>query len=598
MESFDTPANKYMHFCLNRIIYILNIYKNISFEKQSFIKNILEKQEISKKKYLDTTYETLQREVLKNQLDSFKNQLCKISKKLCDFKIDTPIQDQNQIQFSIKFKEPCKNYDNSYFIEDPKFLLDKKIDYVVLELPENWKEYKHLFQKNYIFEVTAKVFGKYIQSKKDGLLLTLSEIKNVSIHAADITNIKNKLNTEFIDNINVDDIQREKKIVNRNIDNYQNMSKVMKDSDDKIDSLFKKAKKISRQFKKKKIGIQSKYPQSILFVTNKLYSTPYNLYKKLTEEFGINERVITQLEQTEKIGLIKINEIYESWCLISIIKILIERLGFKPDENWADKIIESVFSKGKNAEITFHFTHDGYLEPIHLRLTYQKILPNGKRPDFVLEIENNNDSSNSYTPLILDAKFRGDVTKESIDKDINDMFYGRKYGDYGKVFILHTSCKAMYDKNNNFISLSPLSWGAYSSYGGEEDHIKGHIFFLPSSRYPFSYDNLQRLIGLFLQQNSDLVGFKTEEGYKYEKTNNILCIGCGSKDLSISIDHTGKGNMKYYIECNKCGLKTERTLCFCCQRNKLYKNGIHGTYHITKAYQITNVVCPKCNSYL
>ena len=91
----------------------------------------------------------------------------------------------------------------------------------------------------------------------------------------------------------------------------------------------------------------------------------------------------------------------------------------------------------------------------------------------------------------------------------------------------------------------------------------------------------------------------TDEKTKYRliKTDNILCIGCGSNDLLISKDYTRSGNIKFIIECKKCGLKSERTLCFRCHRQKLYKNGPWWTYHITKATQVSNVVCPNCGAY-
>ena len=338
-------------------------------------------------------------------------------------------------------------------------------------------------------------------------------------------------------------------------------------------------------------------------MTNNLYSTPYNFFRKISDNLGINERVINQLEQIDKIGLIKINEIYEYWCLISIIKVLVEKLKFKPDKNWSEKIVDSIFLRGKNSSISFHFIHDGIIKPIRLLLTYQKTLPTGRRPDFVLEIENDADQNANYVPLILDAKFRGDVRNKVIERDIDDMYEGRKYGDFGSVFILHTSCKAMYDENNVFKSLSPLSWGAFSCYGGENklDHKKGHIFFLPSPRYPFSFDNLQRLIGAFLQQNSEIVACKNPEGQLFEytltKTNNLMCIGCGSNNLSIRVEKTCSQNNKYFITCNRCGLISVRTLCFCCGRQNLYKNGPWWTYHMTKATQVSNVVCPSCGAY-
>lgn len=90
-------------------------------------------------------------------------------------------------------------------------------------------------------------------------------------------------------------------------------------------------------------------------MTNNLYSTPYNFFRKISDNLGINERVINQLEQIDKIGLIKINEIYEYWCLISIIKVLVEKLKFKPDKNWSENSRFNIFKRQKLFNfISFH----------------------------------------------------------------------------------------------------------------------------------------------------------------------------------------------------------------------------------------------------
>ena len=99
------------------------------------------------------------------------------------------------------------------------------------------------------------------------------------------------------------------------------------------------------------------------------------------------------------------------------------------------------------------------------------------------------------------------------------------------------------------------------------------------------------------QQNSEIEVCVNNERQYLTKSNNIICIGCGAGDLSIYPRYTSKGNIYFFIECNKCGLKTIRTHCFECGRQKLYKNGPWWTYHMTKATQVSNVVCPSCGAY-
>lgn len=620
-ESFDTPENKYMHFCLNRIIYILKIYKKISAEKQKFITETLEKLENYKINYLNNDYGTLQKEVLRNQIEMLEKQYRELGKKLTDAR---KIPDwQSQLAFKIgKYWNNSK--DRCFIDAQILYPISFKYDYVALDLPLQWKdklsELSEEFIKKLTFVVTAEVkYEPYTSqfSNKVGLIFKFYNITNVSIDSRELSGLKDYKNQNSIHEYD-DFVRREKIISKNNISNLEKQRKDLASTDLQIEPLLKKAQNLSRNFEKKKIGTQNNYPQSVLFVTNNLYSAPYNFYRKISKNLGITERVINQLEQIEKIGLIKINEIYEFWSLISIIKVLVEKLKFKPDENWAEKIIDSIFSRGKNSSISFRFVHDAIsfhffnegnfvydsiMKPIKLHLTYQKLLRTGRRPDFFLEIEKDAEQNANYIPLILDAKFRGNVTSEVIEKDIYDMYEGRKYGDSGSVFILHTSCKAMFDENNVFKSLSPLSWGNFSSYGGEDkiDHKKGHIFLLPSPKYPYSLDNLQRLIGAFLQQNSELDASENSEGLYpnliLTKTNNLVCIGCGSNDLNIEVGKTQSQNNKYRITCNSCGLRSERTFCFCCRRQNLYKNGPWWTYHMTKATQVSNVVCPKCGAY-
>lgn len=601
-ESFDTPENKYMHFCLKRIIYILKIYKKISDEKQKYINGTLEKFENEKQLYLNNHYATLQKDVLRNQIEMLENQYRELSKNLCDLRNN---QNDRQVTFKIRFARAWVNRNDRYFIVDPYLNIHYSYDYVSLDLPPHWvKKLTKEYIDNLCFTVTANVQDKRYQSTRVGVILSIYNITNVSIESDELNRLKDYKNKAIKDIVlgseDKDFIRREVAFSNKNIFNFREQCKKLANTDSQIEPLLEKAQRLARTFEKKKIGTQNNYPQSILFVTNNLYSTPYNFFRKISDNLGINERVINQLEQIDKIGLIKINEIYEYWCLISIIKVLVEKLKFKPDKNWSEKIVDSIFLSGKNSSISIHFVHEGIIKPFKLLLIYQKVLPTGRRPDFVLKIENDDAPNSNYIPLILDAKFRGDVTNEAIEKDISDMYEGRKYGDYGSVFILHTSCKAMFDENNVFKSLSPLSWGNFSSYGGENklDHKKGHIFFLPSPRYPFSLDNLQRLIGAFLQQNSEIAVSENIEG-QYPKwiLNNVICIGCGSGDLSIDPRYTSRGNIYFFIECNKCGLKTIRTHCFKCGRQKLYKNGPWWTYHMTKATQVSNVVCPSCGAY-
>ena len=358
----------------------------------------------------------------------------------------------------------------------------------------------------------------------------------------------------------------------------------------KITQLLTKAKNINREFGKKKIGFQSDFPHSIIFSANTLYKKTYNSFKKYTQELGLNEKIIKQLQQIEEIGLIKINEIYEFWCLLKIIGVL-KKLRFIPEDNWQQKIVTTVLKKGKNSEITIKFNHsEPVLSKIELLLSYQEVLQNKRRPDFTIQLI----SDEYYTKpekLILDSKFRGDVYAEEIYKDVEEMYSGRNYSEYNKnrVFVLHTSRAAMIHENGESNALSPLQWGMTADYGGDKDHRKGHVFLHTSS-----VDNLQRLLGLYILEHCRIEYIQSEE--RVANISNLLCIGCGSQDLKIKYDPTVAGNDAYRIKCKSCGLLMKKTICFRCG-NPILKIGPYWTYHLTKAGQISNVICPSCKSY-
>ena len=619
VESFDTPCNRYIHFCLNRIIYIMNIYKKISYDKKVFIQKSLVNLEKKKIKYLEQDYKKIQQDVFKNQINSVEKQIQSLHYELSflENKLQCSVNNPylNCCEHRIKFTKKWTNEDNTYFIRmEPKPDITQNYDYIALKLPISWS---HLLLGiddliKYEFYIKAYYATEFHQKNKIGLIISITEIGSVRIRSPKLDELQKNLNELKNSNPSIATITSEElSFINKEKTNsysklnsfYENASYLEK-IENRIETVIKKANNLKKQIEKLHIGLQDSFPQSILFVTNNLYSSTYNIYRSITTKFGINDLLIKQLERVEKIGLIKICEIYEYWCLINIIKTLVVKLQFSIENNWQKKLVNTILSSKKELPpVSFHLIHKTQSTPIELELHYQCFLSSGKRPDFVIELIGKNSSVNTSSKLILDAKFRGDDTNEKIEYDVNKMYYGedkipkgRNYSENGmnSVFILHTSSKAMFDNKDNFLSLSPLKWGAYSSYGGENclDHIKGHIFFLPSPRYSDSLDNLQRLIGSFIQQHS-VMDMKNNNLYM----ENVICIGCGSENVHIEVRMTQAGNIKYYITCNDCNLTSVRTLCYKCRRGALYKNGLWWTYHINKATEIYNVVCPTCGAY-
>ncbi len=256
-ESFDTPGNKYMHFCLNRIIYILKIYKKISAEKQKFITETLEKLENYKINYLNNDYGTLQKEVLSNQIEMLEEQYRELGTKLTDA---VNISSDGQRKLTFKIRGYWNNSNDLCFIDAPNLLLEFPFNYVALELPLQWKvkfsELSEEYIKRLNFVVTANItYNKYTShySDKVGAIFKLSNITNVSINSEELLKLKDYKNQNPKFGPEDDDfIRREKLISKKNISNFEIQRKDLESTDLQIEPLLKKAQRLGRDFEKKK----------------------------------------------------------------------------------------------------------------------------------------------------------------------------------------------------------------------------------------------------------------------------------------------------------------------------------------------------------
>ena len=503
--SHDTVSNRYLHFCLNRVIYLMNIYLKITDRHKYYLQHVYAQAEIDKINYYKKGIFSLNKDVLDNQIDELQAKIKKLESQLCDSVIGVP----GSI-LKIKINKIWGNTGGKKrFCVVDGLNIRPRYTYTYLDLPDNWfLSLKENDFSDFEFTICANYhYDDYCsQNNTIGLKISFCDISSVSISSKTLNLLKKIKNPEI--NLNPDDqnfIRNEIRKADENLELLRKEYKEYLNKQKKIKSLLVKAKKISDRFNKMNIGIQDRFPQSIHFVADTRYRNLYSIYKEITtRRGGINGNIIYQMEQIEKIGVIKINEIYEYWCLISIIKVLVAKLKFSiKDNNWIQKLIDIILSKGKNQRIAFNFEHEYDHKPIAIRLCYQYPLQSNKRPDFILHLKSEKKDDEKY--LVMDAKFRGNISNEQIEKDIKNLFDTKNYSGGGKhpVFILHSSKTAMNNNRKKLISFSPLSWGRFCSYGGEKDlnHMKGHILLIPLST---SLDNLQRLIGCFLQQNSYL----------------------------------------------------------------------------------------------
>jgi hypothetical protein len=336
------------------------------------------------------------------------------------------------------------------------------------------------------------------------------------------------------------------------------------------------------------------------FIQNPNYQGSKKIFTRFLDMKGIKEDMFKTLLLIDQIGLVDVPAIYEKWCLLQIIKVLIEEYHFIPENNWKQCLINQVLTIRKNVKINFSSDTIG----LNITLWYEKELESKKRPDFMLEIKSL--KTGVTKRFIMDAKFREGIN--NILDLINSLYYIKDYSEGGKnmVFILHPDINNRIDNPYN-----PQSWAGQSYYGETElrdddrpNHKYGAILLSPFDKTIINshggLDNLKRLIAMFLQygmEENDNLKLNDENMTDSNKKEESFCTLCGSGDLSIK-KFTTRSGMGYghTVVCRNCNHHMEYNYCSGCQ-NRIIKNGRYWSYHATKPVEQFNIRCPACGDF-
>lgn len=357
----------------------------------------------------------------------------------------------------------------------------------------------------------------------------------------------------------------------------------------------------SQEMRWSALGVASSaaFPMGMRFVQSPAYSSvlaAFNRVHELAERVGVGGK---EIERIERIGILHASAIYERWCLIRLISLLVDTFDFTPEPGWLDRVIEGTC---------------GVLAPFELRfersdvamtacLEVQPVLPNGRRPDFRLTFQARDEDPDKDTHartvfddavepskgLVLDAKFRTRWRPRELDGVLRDVVDGRGYGQAGRrVFILQPAGPVVQEPT------SPLGWGRDCDYGQNypSNHSQGAVRLSP---HPRDWHNLHRLVAMELQANFPPPRHLDGENWQ----SDSFCISCGQRHEVADVRRhlTQRGRDYWDLACHDCGLTTRRTHCFSGCGTPLFKNGLILTYHRTIADQLTNVACPCCGEF-
>ncbi|MCG6308645.1 hypothetical protein K6U49_08555 [Vibrio alginolyticus] len=368
-----------------------------------------------------------------------------------------------------------------------------------------------------------------------------------------------------------------------------------------LEPKIKPFQKVEKSLRKCKVKSKSTFPNSMTFVQNPAYQAVHSGFKKLKEQIGLaDEDILLSLEKIEAIGLVNMPLLYERWCLLQIIKVLTQAFRYLPEDNWKRKLIKNI--QGNEEQISIQFLNPSVSRKITLH--YEPFLANGKRPDFVLDVEAA--TKNAYPiskRLVVDAKYYSAAYlkhRGGIGGVIHELYSVKDYseGQENSVFVLHPVLEAVEKV------VSPQEW-AKDSYLGELSMFDWEPAYL--ERQAISYgavcanpiksqrylDEIQRMLGMFLQYGIE--DNKSFHGESDDTQAINFCVSCGSEKV-VDVTNSMRANQeKRWYRCNECTQFTVYTHCGTCN-TRLIKNGEYWTYLSLMPMSSINIKCPSCES--
>ena len=619
-QSYDTAENRYIHHCLNRVLYISRILGRVSESQTRLYKHRLDEEHERADELENTTSKQVNPRVYDNEIsklrhdwDELQKQVQKITSVKTGYGQNDP--DLETGEYTFRLGQEYGNSARERFAEtlDGKNFIKAYRSYLVIGFPSCLLNGEVL---DNLRNAEVKISGIYKKRRKKNSKgkiyyhIDFREIHDAVIiehpfkkELSRLVNVKKTLSANgWVSELTTEERRvrdREKKVVARNITVSKNQKAVLSDFSASMTMLHSRLMKMKVFFKTHKIKTQSNCPNSMIFIQNPTYAAAKSRFGKISRLSGLDESILNSLMSVDDIGLVSVANLYEKWCLLQIIRILTNVYRFELRSDWQAKLIKAAL--GNEYNIEFDMEHPSQKQKIVL--TYEKVLESKKRPDFVIDIFSMDSSSGDFghnfrsdrekrNRLVLDAKFRGQIPEEQVNELVRELYETKNYSENksNTVFIIHPVPDVIENRT------SPLAWGTSCDYGQSDrkGHRFGSVFLSPSLKYPNTIDHLQRLIGLFLQENSQTT---QNDG---SCRSNLCCIACGNADnktLNLHYSPTRSGNDRWEIECRSCELFSVQTVCAGC-KHRLFKNGTKWTYHRTRAEQTSNAVCPKCETFL
>ena len=608
-KNMDIYENRYVCFMLWHIHRI--VFNNVHFTPKQvgkIISNIESKGEIIKglqKDYIEVNPKILEAEI-SSQKEDLEHWKQRWEKNKEFFLRGYKSSKENLFTFHFTVKNVSTSQGNKTLWGN-LFTSDNKIVWAALEFDgnvgevfENGKEITVQFDGSYArTEFTTKAKKKYfiysIQTIRPGSFKYVSSNKEKIIQKQE-TNYKNFKSADWRRPLTTQDKKEQKNQVQTLTKRIVKLQAQLQNLSDYIEEQKKLLPfletRLKRSFFKNVRRRRSKrFTPSMTFIQNINYRKTLGFYNDILKSEGIDLEVFDLYEKSINYGLREMPQVYELWCLVSIIRTLEEGYNFKHNSKGIHSLLKVINPQSKNIDKYVSINFSEGLKNRQVILHYQITLKTGKRPDIILEISSDKNRVN----LILDAKFKNYNYKKSLTYEIENLLDKYQQGN-NCVFALHPCNNLKHEEH----IVKMTNHGGDRIYFGEEENktiqFPFHKYGFISMKPNYS-DNLKKLLGMsfeyLLEKNKNARGGRIKDP---KPNNELFCLNCGGEDISLSRIERGNGRCHYKTSCNSsdCGHESYIDYCWNCF-TKLFKHGFYWDYHKTSVWSSFDIHCPKCN---
>lgn len=332
----------------------------------------------------------------------------------------------------------------------------------------------------------------------------------------------------------------------------------------------------------------SRFQPSMTYVQNFKYRKALKYYRDILEAEGIDISIFGFYQEILQYGIREIPQVYELWCLVSIIQTLEKTYCLKANLSDLKKLLSNVQPNMKKLETYSQITFTGELRERYVILHYQKKL-NSNRPDFILQIS----CGLRSIYVVIDAKFKNYNYKLSASEEIRLLTEKYKLNSNYFVFSVHPCDDLQNEERKTKLT----------NLGGEHIFSLEGTIELPFHQYgyimakPMFKDNLKKLIGMSFEYliEYDHNAKQSDRSIDPVPDYDMICLSCGSDKITQS--KKTRGNNRYFYTCDCANKDCQHTIhidyCWNC-KTKLFKHGSYWDYHKTSVWSMFDIHCPCC----